>query len=52
MPHLVTSPDCYTFITHMSNCVMGATPMVCICLCEGRLSDGHLGWILAVSGLV
>ena len=25
--HLVTSLECYYFITHVRNCVMGATPM-------------------------
>ena len=27
LPHWVTSLDCYYFITHVRNCVMGATPM-------------------------
>ena len=27
LPHWVTSLECYYFITHMRNCVMGATPM-------------------------
>ena len=25
--HFVTSLECYYFYTHVSNCVMGATPM-------------------------
>ena len=27
LPHWVTYLECYYFITHVRNCVMGATPM-------------------------
>ena len=27
LPHKVTSLECYYLITHVRNCVMGATPM-------------------------
>ena len=29
--HWVTSLECYYFITHVRNCVMGATPMEATC---------------------
>ena len=28
LPHKVTSLECYFFITHVCNCIMGATPML------------------------